>query len=245
MKSLARVGALALTITAMATPSRSVEGVDAGGQPAAQDTRRTIAVMYFQNNALLNKEGMAPLEKGLTDMLITELTKISALKVVERSQLEQLMKEMGLGASGAIDPSTAQNMGKLLGAETLLLGAFATDMSGKKMRLDARIVEVETGVTLKAEEMTDKTDKLFKMVSKLTKKIAKQLDVKISKEDEKRLKKPENESFQAAMYYSKGLDFEDAEEFEQAIGMYEKALQINPDYAKAKERIAEIEEFVE
>ena len=100
-------------------------------------------------------------------------------------------------------------------------------------------------MTLKAEEMTDKTDKLFKMVGKLTEKIAKELNIEVTKEDKSRLKKKENESFQAAMYYSKGLDLEDEEEFEQAIEMYEKALAINPDYTKAKDRIAEIEEFVE
>ena len=120
------------------------------------NAKRTIAVMYFQNNAMMNREAMAPLEKGLTDMLITELSKIEGLSVVERAQLQQLTREMGLGATGAIKPETAQQMGKLLGAETLLLGSFATDMSGKKMRIDARIVETETGLTLKAEEETDK-----------------------------------------------------------------------------------------
>ncbi|MFC1525990.1 CsgG/HfaB family protein [Candidatus Latescibacterota bacterium] len=229
---------LALLVT-VALGSRMALGAEAAeGEP----DRRTIAVMYFQNNALMNREAMAPLEKGLTDMLITELSKIQALKVVERAQLQELMKEMGLGASGAIDPATAQNMGKLLGAETLLLGSFATDMSGEKIRIDARIVEVETGVTLKAEEMTDKTKSLFKMISKLAKKIAKELDVQITRDDEQRLKKPENDSFQAAMFYSKGLDAEDEEEFEKALEMYQKALEINPDYTKAKARIEEIEE---
>ena len=229
-----------MALVLWASLARAAEPVGVAAQP--EDGRRTIAVMYFQNNALLNKEAMAPLEKGLTDMLITELSKIGALKVVERAQLQQLLKEMGLGASGAMNPETAQQMGKLLGAETLLLGSFATDMEGKKMRIDARIVETETGVTLKAEEMTDKVKSLFKMVKKLTKKIAKGLDVKLTKEDQKRLKKTENESFQAAMYYSKGLDFEDEEEYEKALEMYEKALEINPDYTKAKVRIAAVEE---
>ena len=220
-------------------------GVVEGAETVKEKTRRTIAVMYFQNNALFNKEAMAPLEKGMTDMLITELSKIEGLSVVERAQLQKLMKEMGLGATGAIKPETAQQMGKLLGAETLLLGSFATGMAGKKMRVDARIVETETGLTLKAEEMTGKTESLFKLVTKLAEKIAKNLDVKITKADQKRLKKTENKSFQAAMFYSRGLDFEDEEEFEKALEMYEKALEINPNYKKAQERIKAIEEELE
>ncbi|MBT4496892.1 MAG: tetratricopeptide repeat protein [Gemmatimonadetes bacterium] len=206
---------------------------------------RTIAVMYFQNNAMLNKEAMAPLEKGLTDMLITELSKIEALKVVERAQLQALIKEMKIGQTGVVDAGTAQQMGKLLGAETLLLGSFATDMAGKKMRIDARIVETETGLTLKAEEITDKVESLFKMVGKLTRKIAKQLDVKLTKGDKKRLGEAGNESFQATMIFSRGLELEDEGEYEEAIEMYEKALEINPDFTRARERIEAIEKELE
>ncbi|MEW6753450.1 MAG: CsgG/HfaB family protein [Candidatus Latescibacterota bacterium] len=215
----------------------------AGWAPArAAEARRTIAVMYFQNSALMNPEAMAPLEKGLADMLITELSKIRALSVVERSQLQKLVQEMGLGASGAISPQTAQQMGKLLGAQTLLLGSFATDLSGKKMRLDARIVETETGLTLKAEEMTGKTDELFRMVGKLTRKIARELRVSVTKEDEERLASVENESLQAALHYSRGLDFEDAGEVDQALEEYGQALAINPQYAKARARVAALKE---
>jgi len=221
-------------------------GTAEGVEPLAKEKgKRTIAVMYFQNNAMLNREAMAPLEKGLTDMLITELAKIEALQVVERARLQQLVREMKIGQTGLVDQNTVQEMGKLLGAETLLLGSFATDMSGEKMRIDARIVETETGLTLKAEEITDKTQSLFKMVDKLTRKIARELDVKLTKEDKQRLKKVENESFQAAIYYSQGLDFEDEEKYEKALEVYRKALEINPDYAKVRARIQVIEEKLE
>jgi len=221
-------------------------GTAEGVEPLAKEKgKRTIAVMYFQNNAMLNREAMAPLEKGLTDMLITALAKIEALQVVERARLQQLVREMKIGQTGLVDQNTVQEMGKLLGAETLLLGSFATDMSGEKMRIDARIVETETGLTLKAEEITDKTQSLFKMVDKLTRKIARELDVKLTKEDKQRLKKVENESFQAAIYYSQGLDFEDEEKYEKALEVYRKALEINPDYAKVRARIQVIEEKLE
>jgi len=232
-------GIAALAALAWAT---AVPGAET---PAGEDGRRTIAVMYFQNNAMLGKEAMAPLEKGLADMLITELSKIEALKVVERAQLQSLIREMKIGQTGVVDESTAQQMGKLLGAESLLLGSFATDPAGKKMRIDARIVETETGLTLEAEEITDKTESLFKMVDKLTRKIAKKLEVKLTKADEQRLEKAENESFQAALFYSRGLEYEDAGEREKAIGMYREALEINPGYASAKGRIAVLEKEAE
>jgi TolB-like protein len=219
--------------------------VPAFGVVAEEARTRSIAVMYFRNNALMNREAMAPLEKGLAAMLTTELSKISALEVVERAQLQQLIREQSLGQTGAIDLSTAQEMGKLLGAETLLLGSFATDMRGKELRLDARIVETETGVTLKAEEMTDDMDDLFDMVTKLTRKIAKELDVELTRADKERLDLRGTESVDAAMHYARGLDYEDRDLLDEAIAEYRQALAISPDYAEARVRLVELGEIDE
>jgi len=207
---------------------------------AQQTSQKTIVVLYFQNNSLADRQNMEPLRKGLADMLITELSKIQALKVIERNQLQQMIEEMKLGQSGMVDAQTAQKVGRLLGAQTLLLGSYVV-MFGGKMRIDARIVEVETGRTIEAEEVTGKVKDLFKMVQKLSRKIAKALDVKLTKEDKKRLKTVQNKSFDAALYYSKGLEFEDAGQLDQAKAMFEQALKINPKYTSAREELAKIQ----
>ncbi len=204
-------------------------------------SQKTIAVLYFQNNSIADRQNMEPLSKGLADMLITELSKIQALKVIERNQLQQMIEEMKLGQSGMVDEKTAQQVGRLLGAQTLLLGGYVV-MFGGKMRIDARIVEVETGRTIEAEEVTGDVKHLFKMVQKLSQKIAKALNVKLTKSDKKRLKKTQNKSFDAALYYSKGLEFLDAHNTEQAKAMFKKALEINPKYESAKKQLEQLEQ---
>lgn len=198
--------------------------------------KRTIAVLYFENNSLAKKQEMEPLRKGLADMLITELSKIEQLQVIERAQLQQIMEEMALGQSGMVDQSSAQQVGKLLGAQTLLLGSFMNMLDGK-MRIDVRIVQVETGLTLKAEEETGKPKELYEIVKKLVAKIAKDLDIKLTAADAKRLSQVENKSFDAALYYAKGLEYEDAGDFANAKTMYQKALKVNKKFEKAKERL--------
>ena len=210
---------------------------------ATEKNQKTIAVVYFENNSIFQKEELASLSKGLADMFITEMSKIEELKVIERAQLQKLLEEMQLGQAGMLDQSTAQQVGKLLGAQTLLLGSFL-NMPGDKLRIDARIVEVETGVTIKAEEETGKMKKLFEMVQKLTKKIAEDLNVSLTKADKQRIEDLENESFDAALYYSKGLEYHDNSDYKNAYEMYKKALEINPDYTSAKKRIAEIKEVL-
>ncbi|MBN1999519.1 hypothetical protein JW935_18335, partial [candidate division KSB1 bacterium] len=60
---------------------------------------------------------------------------------------------------------------------------------------------------------------------------------KLTGADTKKLASVENTSFDAALYYAKGLEFEDAGEAEKANDMFKKALKINPNFTKAKEKL--------
>ncbi len=219
--------------------------------------RRTLAVLYFDNNSIADKANLDPLNKGMADMLITEMSQIEAFKVVERQRLQDLLSEMSLGQSGVIDEATSQKVGKLLGAQNLLLGSFM-NMFGGKMRVDVRIVEVETGVTLKAVEETGKVDDLFPMIKKLTDKVAKYFKVQLTKQDKERLDGRSGGNLQETLLYSRGLDYEDAGRKLQSDGdldgarqMYKKALQNyqdslkkSPSFGDAKTKVAELQDLL-
>jgi TolB-like protein len=200
---------------------------------------QTIAVLYFENNSLAQRSEMAPLSKGLADMFITELGKISALQVVERNKLQELLEEMKLAQAGLVSGKSAQEVGKMLGAQHLLFGSFMM-MLDKKMRIDVRIVNVEAGVTVKAEEATGSPKDLYKLVATLIVKISKDLNVQLSKTDAAKLAAVDNTSFDAALYYAKGLEYEDAKEYKNAARMYEAALKQNAAFTKARERLTAV-----
>jgi curli biogenesis system outer membrane secretion channel CsgG len=98
---------------------------------------------------------------GASDMLITALVKTKKYKVYERDRLNALMKEQKLQMSGAVDMSTAVQIGKLVGAKYILTGAvteYGVAKSGAhggglfnlgKQRyestVDVRAVNVQTG----------------------------------------------------------------------------------------------------
>jgi TolB-like protein len=197
---------------------------------------KSIAVLYFENNSLAQRNDMAPLSKGLADMFITEIGKISEFQVVERNKLQDMLEEMKLAQAGLVSGKTAQEVGKMLGAQHLLFGSFMM-MLDKKMRIDVRIVEVESGITVKAEEATGNPKDLYKLVATLIVKISKDLNVQLSKADATRLATVDNTSFDAALYYAKGLEFEDAQDYKNAARMYEAALKLNSAYTKARERL--------
>ena len=65
----------------------------------------TVAVSYFDNTSDI--EEFNPLSKGLADMLITDLSNIKSINIVEREKLESLLKEIELGDSDFINKETA------------------------------------------------------------------------------------------------------------------------------------------
>jgi curli biogenesis system outer membrane secretion channel CsgG len=69
----------------------------------------------------------------LADMLTNELAGMETFKVVERSKLGPVLEEQDLAASGRVSKATGAKIGKLTGAEYLVMGslsAFETDVKG-------------------------------------------------------------------------------------------------------------------
>lgn len=74
----------------------------------------------YRRVALAGFEG--PAGEAASDILAHELLR-SGADVVERGRLQSVLNEQRLGASGALDPATAQKVGRLLGVDALVLGS--------------------------------------------------------------------------------------------------------------------------
>jgi TolB-like protein len=213
----------------------------------------TIAVLYFENNSVVDKDKLDPLKKGLADMVITELSKIKGVKVVERERIQSIIEELNLSETDLVDQSSTQKMGKLLGAQVMLFGGFS-NLFNDKLRIDVRVVRTETGETLKAEEETGELDEFLTMLQSLVKKIAVDLDVSLSSEDEDRLEATRDGNFEGYVTYAKALNFEDEGKkfekqgkkaeaktsFESAREMFQKAWDESDGYEPAKQKAEEM-----
>lgn len=118
----------------------------------------TLAVLYFENQG---NPDLEPLKVGLSQMLITDLAGAEGVTVVERSQLQAILDELELGHSGVADPATAARVGELLGSKWLLLGSYFELMG--TLRIDARLVRVETGEIVHAFGVNDATSAFMQM----------------------------------------------------------------------------------
>ena len=183
---------------------------------------KRIAIIYFDNSG--GEPSLDKLKKGLADMLITDLSNINMLAIVERDKLESILKEQKLNNSKEFDQNTASKVGKLLGAQIILTGGYF-EMMGS-LRLDARFIDVETGKILKADGVDGQTSNFFKIQKQLAWKIINTLDIKISDAEKKAIEGNEK---------TKALSFEDAKLYSQALDYYDKG-----DMKKAKEILIKI-----
>jgi len=143
-----------------------------------------------------------------------------------------------LSQSGLISDDAGVQVGKLLGAHFLVFGSYMISFNNK-IRVDIRIVEVETGVTIEAEEVTNKVSNLFKIIKNLNEKITKDLNVKLTKQEKKSLNETDA-SLDVISFFSKGLEYEELNKIDKAIKMYTKTLEKDPDFEPAKKRLKEI-----
>ena len=198
---------------------------------------KTVAISYFDNTS--GTKEYDPLSKGLSDMLITDLSNVKSLKIVEREKLESLLKEIELGDGKFIDPNTAQKLGKGLGASFMLTGSFL--IMGETMRIDARLVDVGTGEVTMAEEITGEKYSFFELEKVLKDKLIKSLNIELSRTESRKVKKSQTESFEAFNNYSSSIDAFDKGDYEKSMSFMKIATGIDDDFDIAWDKLEDLE----
>ncbi|MBL7075551.1 VWA domain-containing protein [candidate division KSB1 bacterium] len=124
-----------------------------------------VAVLNFKINHATDE--LDYLGEGIAEMIITDISGVSGINVVERERLGKALEELELGQTGLIEDNQALSVGEMIGADLLILGSLTT--GGKKVRLDAHILEVKSGSIIHAEKVFgSKIEGIFDMVDQLT-----------------------------------------------------------------------------
>lgn len=108
-----------------------------------------VAVWDLEN---LNPDEAIGADMGelLAAKVIETLKASGRMQVVERERLILALEELDLGSSKVVEESTRLKIGRIIGARYMVFGGYF--IIGGMMRLDLRLVEVETGRILKAAQ---------------------------------------------------------------------------------------------
>lgn len=217
----------------------------------------TVAIMYFNNGALVDHDDYEPMKKGMADILITEMKSNPSIRVIERDALQALMDEQKLTEDKRTDPATSARLGKILGAQHMIVGGFFIDRKGR-LRLDARSVNVETSEIEHVETIGGDANDVLDVIAELARKLNAGLKLPGRPEgarsitpsaptlarDQRKASAPAPvpaaSSFRAMMTYARALTEDDAHNSRSALALYQQFLgETKPTFAVAQRQRAE------
>jgi TolB-like protein len=168
MRSASIALCLAVVTATMSLPER----------PGGSAPRKNVAVLYFDNYT--GKPDYDPLGKGIASLMISDLSAVQEIQLVERDRLQDLIKEIDAQHTKYFDSTTAVKVGHMVGAEYVVVGSFTTVQP--QMRIDTRVLRVETGEIVKTAQVTGDEDKFFDLEQKLADRLVDGLGIALSPE---------------------------------------------------------------
>lgn len=129
--------------------------IPAAAEEKAPEQQRELIKLAILELDFLDRSGRKdPMGRMIAEFLTTAAVDSGRFSIVERSLLEKVLKELELGQSGIIEEGKAREIGRMVGAAAILTGSVSR--LGNTMRIDVRLIDVETGKILAAaNEITD------------------------------------------------------------------------------------------
>ncbi len=190
-------------------------------------TEPSLAVLYFENlGGALEDEYF---RDGMTEDVITELTKIRGLRVLPRSAVAAFRDR----------PVTAPVVGQQLGAEYVLGGSLRR--VGNRVRITAQLVSAQNGFSLWGDRFDFEMADLFAMQDQIAHSISSALQISLSPQEERALASRPTGSPRAYDFYLRGRGLARRSthaDLELAIEMYGRAIELDSQFAPAYGGIA-------
>ena len=189
--------------------------------------RPSIAVLPFNN--MSGDSEQEYFSDGITEDIITDLSKISGLFVVARHTAFTYKNK----------PVKVQQVGSELGVEYVLEGSVRK--AGTRVRVTGQLVSSKDGGHVWAERFDRDLTDIFAIQDEITHAIVERLKVKLLPKEKKSIDQAPTENIEAYTYYLRGRDFlhrRSKRYLQLARQMFSKAAELDPNYARAYAGIA-------
>jgi TolB-like protein/Tfp pilus assembly protein PilF len=201
--------------------------------PAAGPAEKSIAVLYFENLSAAKEDEY--FRDGITEDIITEVSKIRELRVFPRAAVLAYRDKT----------VTAPQIGEELKAAYILGGSIRR--AGNRLRLTTQLVESRTGHSFWAERYDRQMEDVFAIQDEIAQSIAKALKVMLTEQEKRAIQKAPTADVQAYDYYLRGRQsfyLFRKKGFDSARQMFARATVIDPNYARAYAGVADCCSFL-
>jgi non-specific serine/threonine protein kinase len=206
--------------------SRTPAGSEASRE-AARVAEKSVAVLYLENLSGVKEDEY--LRDGVTEDIITELSKIKGLKIFSRPTVLAYRDK----------PVTPAQIGQQLGAAFVLAGSLRR--AGTRLRINAQLVDTHTDFPVWSERYDREMQDVFELQDEIARKIAEALRITLTRQEQEALAAKPTENLQAYDLYLRGKSYArrlTRQDLEFALQMFENAVSVDPGFALAHAAIA-------
>src|SRR6184192_93143 len=210
-----------------------LEELDFAETPSMKDDRPSIAVLPFNN--MSGDPEQEYFSDGITEDIITDLSKVSGLSVIARHS----------SFSYKGKPLKVQQIGRELGVDFMLEGSVRK--AGARVRVTGQLVNCKKGGHMWADRFDRDLTDIFAIQDEITHAIVEQLKVKLLPQEKKSIGKVPTDNVEAYTYYLKGRELfhrGSKSGYKAAREMFVKATALDPSYARAYAGIADCDTFL-
>jgi len=196
---------------------------------AGKSSQKSIAVLYFEN--LSGAQEDEYFRDGITEDIITELSKIKTLKINPRSTVLAFRDT----------PVTSAQVGQQLGASYVLEGSLRR--AGDRLRITTQLVDTATGYPVWSERYDREMKDVFEVQDEIARKIAEALRLTLSPSEEEDLAAKPTDNLQAYDLFLRGRSYArrlTRQDLEFALQMYDNAVTQDPNFALAYAAIGNV-----
>jgi TolB-like protein/Tfp pilus assembly protein PilF len=201
---------------------------------AAHKVDKSIAVLPFEN--LSDEKENAYFADGVQDDVLTNLSKISDLRVISRTSVMQYRGR----------PTNLRDIGKALGVSNILEGSVRR--SGNKVRVNVQLIDAYTDEHVWANDYDGDVTDVFAIQTDLAQKIANELRAKLSPSEKERMERKPTENGEAYQAFVQAHDlscaWEDPAKLKQSEQLYQRAVDLDPNFALALARYSQLESWM-
>jgi non-specific serine/threonine protein kinase len=206
---------------------RAAELSDSRPGTPARPAEKSVAVLYLENLSGVKEDEY--FRDGITEDIITELSKIKTLKVFPRPTILPFRDK----------PVTPQQVGRELSAAYVLGGSLRR--AGNRLRINTQLMDAKTDFPVWSERYDREMADVFEVQDEIARKIAEALRVQLSPQEQEELAARPTDSPQAYDLYLRGKSYArrlTRQDLEFALQMFENAVSLDPRFALAHAAIA-------
>jgi TolB-like protein len=191
----------------------------------------TVAVLPLQFGS--GDPEYRPLSRALAELVVTGLSQVDRITVLERMRVQLLLDELGMVEAGLVDPETAARSGRILGAARVVQGRL--DMDGENVEVLASVVPVGPEVPSwpPPVEEQDALPRLFDLQERLVLALFSSMGIELTSVERDRVTQRPTNSLQALLAFGRALEAEDRGDFAAAMAHYQEAVRIDPGFQAA------------